>query len=146
MNTENVTAENFSLDGNYAFDGAKNVTVRRAKLISKDAFWNAENIEVYDSVIIGEYLGWNSKNVRFVNCTIESNQGLCYMDKVELVNCTLVNTDLAFELSDVNAEIISDVVSVKNPKSGKITAKSIGEIILDKEMIDPDKTEITVNE
>lgn len=146
MNTENVTAENFSLDGNYAFDGAKNVTVRNAKLISKDAFWNAENIEVYDSVIIGEYLGWNSKNVRFVNCTIESNQGLCYMDKVELVNCTLINTDLAFELSDVNADIISDVVSVKNPKSGKITAKSIGEIILDKEMIDPEKTEITVNE
>ncbi len=146
MNSENLTAENFTLDGNYAFDGAKNVKIKNARLLSKDAFWNTENVEVYDSTIVGEYLGWNSKNVRFVNCTIESNQGLCYMEGVELINCKVINTDLAFEFSSANAEIVTDIISVKNPKSGKIKAKSIGEIILDGDLIDPAKTEIITEE
>jgi hypothetical protein len=68
------------------------------------------------------------------------------MENVKMVNCKLLNTDLCFELSTVDAEITSPIISVKNPISGKIHAKSIGEIILDKDMIDPDKTEITVDE
>ena len=85
---------------------------------------------------------WNSKNIKFVNCTIESNQGLCYIDGIVLENCKLINTDLAFELSVVDADITTDVVSVKNPISGRIRAKSIGELILDSDIIDRDKTEI----
>ena len=142
LSAENVYAENFTLDGNYGFDGGKNIEIRNARLISKDAFWNAENVTVYDSVIIGEYLGWNSKNVRFVNCTIESNQGLCYMQNVILENCKLLNTDLAFEFSSVEAEVTTEIDSVKNPVSGKISAPKIREIIMDENLIDPQKTEI----
>ena len=142
MNAKNVVANKFDLDGNYAFDGAENVEIRNSRLISKDAFWNAKNVTVYDSLIVGEYLGWNSENVTFINCTIESNQGLCYMDNLRLVNCTFENTDLAFELSSVDAEINSHVDSVKSPRSGKIKAKSIGEIIIDSLMVDPEKTKI----
>ena len=144
LSAENVYAEFFNVDGNYVFDGGKNIEIRHARLISKDAFWNAENVTVYDSLIVGEYLGWNSKNVRFVNCTIESNQGMCYMDNLILENCTLVNTDLAFEYSSVDAEIVSKVDSVKNPISGKITAPAIGELIMEEEFIDPAKTEIII--
>ena len=142
MNCENIRAENLTIDGNYAFDGAKNIEIRNARLISKDAFWNTENVTVYDSVIIGEYLGWNSENVTFVNCTIESNQGLCYMDNVRLVNCKLLNTDLAFEYSTVDAEVTTEIDSVKNPISGRIRAKAIRETILEETLIDPNKTEI----
>lgn len=142
MGSENIYAENFTLDGNYGFDGAKNVEVRNARLISKDAFWNCENVVVYDSIIIGEYLGWNSKNVKFVNCTIESNQGLCYMENVVLENCKLLNTDLAFEFSSADAEVVTEIDSVKNPISGKITAPKIRELIMDENFIDPSKTEI----
>lgn len=39
--------------------------------------------------------------------------------------------DLAFEYSNVRAEIKGHIPSVKNPRSGEITAGSIGEIILD---------------
>lgn len=39
------------------------------------------------------------------------------------------NTDLAFEYSDVEADIKGHIVSVKNPKSGIITADTVGEII-----------------
>jgi hypothetical protein len=43
----------------------------------------------------------------------------------------MVDCDLAFEKSDVEAEIVSDVLSIKNPRSGRITAESVGEIIMD---------------
>lgn len=146
MNCDGVKCKDFSISGNYAFDGAKNIEIDGARLISKDAFWNSENVTVSNSLIIGEYLGWNSKNVKFINCTIESNQGLCYMEGVTLVNCKLINTDLAFELSSVDAEVTTDLISVKNPISGTIRAKGIGEIILDSEMIDPARTEIIIEE
>ena len=146
MGCVGVSADRLTVSGNYVFDGAMNVIVKNSRLISKDAFWNCENVEVYDSLIVGEYLGWNSKNVKLVNCTIESNQGLCYMDGVRLINCKLVNTDLAFEYSSVDAEVDSHIVSVKNPTSGRISAKSIGEIIMQPECVDVSKTEITVTE
>ena len=142
LNAENIKCKNFVLDGNYAFDGAKNIEIRNAKMLSKDSFWNTENVTVYDSLIIGEYLGWNSKNLTFVNCTIDSNQGMCYMENIKMVNCKLLNTDLCFELSVVDAEITSPIISVKNPISGRIHAERIGEIILDEDMIDPKRTEI----
>ena len=143
LGCENIEIENFTLDGNYAFDGAKNIKIKNAKLLSKDSFWNTENVVVENSVIIGEYLGWNSKNLKFINCTIDSNQGMCYIENLEMINCKLMNTDLAFELSTVEAEIKSKIISVKNPISGKIHADEIGEIILDPGMIDPSATKIT---
>ena len=146
LSAKNVYAENFTINGNYAFDGAENVEIKGGRLISKDAFWNAKNVTVTDAVIIGEYLGWNSENVTFINCTIESNQGLCYMDNVRLVNCKLLNTDLAFEYSTVDAEITSKIDSVKNPISGKISAKAIGELIMEETLIDPKRTEIITEE
>jgi hypothetical protein len=39
------------------------------------------------------------------------------------------DTDLCFEYSEVEADIIGHIVSVKNPKCGYVNADSIGEII-----------------
>ena len=136
----------FTLSGNYSFDGAKNIEVHNAKLLSKDAFWNCENVTVYDSLIIGEYLGWNSKYVRFVNCTIDSLQGMCYMDNVELENCKLLNTTLAFEYSTVKADIVSTIDSITNPYEGMIRAEEIKEIIFEEAYVDPAKTKIETRE
>jgi hypothetical protein len=142
MGCENIYAEGLTVDGNYAFDGARNIEINGARLISKDAFWNCENVVVRDSVIIGEYLGWNSKNITFINCTVESNQGLCYMQDVKLENCKLLNTDLCFEFATVDAEVTTEIDSVKNPISGSIRAKAIRELIMDEDLIDPKKTVI----
>ena len=134
------------LDGNYCFDSAKNIVIRNSILRSKDSFWNSEDVTVINCTIIGEYLAWNSKNLTFINCTIESHQGLCYIDNLKLVNTKLVNTDLCFEYcSNINADIISEIDSVKNPYSGIINAYSIKEIILDEKYVDPSKTQILVN-
>ena len=147
MNCKNVYANNFTLDGNYAFDGASDVEIHNAKMTSKDSFWNCENVTIYDSIIIGEYVGWNSKNLTFVNCTIDSNQGMCYIDGLKMINCKLLNTDLSFELcKNVDADIKSNIISVKNPINGQIKANKIGEIILDEAMIDPSKTKIITEE
>lgn len=133
MHSENIRIEDYSQQGNYSFQYCKNVEIRRAKIDSKDAFWNSENVTVYDSVIDGEYLGWHSKKLRLVNCKIAGTQPLCYAHDLVLENCTFADDcDLAFEYSDVRADISGKILSIKNPLSGKIVAAEIGEIIRDK--------------
>lgn len=145
MNSRDVKLYNITIDGNYCFDGSKNIEARNCIFNSKDSFWNCENVVIYDSVITGEYLAWNTKNITFINCTLESNQGLCYIDNVKLVNCKVINTDLCFELCrDIDADIITSVDSIKNPIGGKICCRGVGELILDKNIINPDNTVIKV--
>lgn len=146
MNSRNMEINGLELFGNYPFDGAENLVIRNSRLLSKDAFWNTNNVTVYDSFISGEYLGWNSRGLTLINCTIESLQGLCYAENLTLKNCRMLNTTLAFEYSTVDAEIIGRVDSVKNPSGGRITADSIGELILEKDKIDPCKTRIVCRE
>ena len=142
MNCSDMEVDGLTLDGNYSFDGVKRAVIRNSRLLTKDAFWNSEDITVYDSFISGEYLGWNSKNLTLVNCTIESLQGMCYIDNLVMKNCKLINTTLAFEYSNVDAEISSKIDSVFNPGSGTIRAAEIGELIIEKDKIDPAKTKI----
>lgn len=140
MGSSNIRLNDFSLAGNYSFDGCKNIEIRRAKMLSKDAFWNCENVVVHDSYISGEYIGWYAKNVTFVNCLIESLQGFCYMENVALRNCRLINTTLAFEYSTVDADVTTEIDSVKNPLSGRIASKGIRELIFDDPEIDKNRT------
>ena len=146
MNSSNIKVDGLKLSGNYSFDGAKNVEIRNSTLMTKDAFWNSENVTVYDSFISGEYLGWNSKNLKLVNCTSESLQGMCYIENLIMENCKLINTTLAFEYSNVEADISSSIMSVFNPSSGTIKAESIGELIVEKDEVDPSKTKIICSE
>ena len=142
MNCADMEIEGLRLDGNYGFDGAKNVVIRGSKLLTKDAFWNTENVTVYDSFISGEYLGWNAKNLTLVDCTIESLQGMCYIENLIMKNCKLLDTTYAFEYSTMDAEIVNRVDSVLNPGGGTLRAAGIGKLILEKERVDPGKTEI----
>lgn len=142
MNCEDLDISELTLNGNYGFDGAKNLTIKNSRLLTKDAFWNCENVTVQDSFISGEYIGWNSRNLTFINCTIESLQGLCYIDNLVLKNCKLLNTTLAFEYSTVQADIDGKVDSVLNPSGGTICADEIGELIIERDRVDPEKTVI----
>lgn len=146
MNSKNIKARNFTLVGNYSFDGGENIEIHNSRLLSKDAFWNADNITVYDSFISGEYLGWNSRNITLINCTIESLQGMCYIDNLVMKNCRLINTNLAFEYSQADVEIVGQVDSVFNPKGGVIRADRIGELIMDGRKVKLDQTRIEAGE
>ena len=142
MNSEDLKINDLTLYGNYAFDGCRNVEITNCRLLTKDAFWNTENVAVRDSYISGEYLGWNSKNLILYNCTIESLQGMCYIENLVMRDCKLINTTLAFEYSETDAEITSKIDSVFNPSKGRISAPAIGDLIIEKDKIDPQKTEI----
>ncbi len=146
MNCDGMRVSGLELTGNYSFDGARNLKLDHCRLLSKDAFWNSENVTVTDSFISGEYLGWNAKNLTLINCTVESLQGMCYIDNLVMKNCKLLNTTLAFEYSSVDADISSKIDSVLNPSSGIIKADSIGELIMEKDRVDPEKTVIICKE
>ena len=100
-------------------------------LDTKDAFWHSENVTVENSIVKGEYLAWFSKNLTLINCKIIGTQPFCYCENLKLINCTMEDTDLAFEYSDVDADVCGHIISVKNPKSGIITADSVGEVIFE---------------
>ena len=132
MHCSDIEIDNYRQNGNYSFQYCKNIVIRNSELHTKDAFWNSENVTIYNSSIIGEYLAWHSRNVTLINCTIGETQPLCYAENLKLENCRfLPDADLAFEYSSVNATIEGKITSIKNPKSGSISADQIGEIILD---------------
>lgn len=147
MHSENIKINNYHQDGNYSFQYCKNVEIRNAVINSKDAFWNTEDVTVYDSEINGEYLGWHSHRLRLVNCKISGTQPLCYAHDLVMENCTLADDcDLAFEYSELKADIKGNIHSVKNPRTGSITADSIGEIIIDENIKAPADCKIEVRE
>lgn len=66
-----------------------------------------------NSIIKGEYLAWYSSGVTFIHCTIIGAQPFCYCKNLKLVDCKMVDTDLCFEKSEVNATITTPVISIK---------------------------------
>ena len=129
--SSNIKFTNVDFKGKYSFQYVQNAEIDDCVLDTKDAFWHAKNVTVRNSVVKGEYLAWYSENVTFINCTITGTQPLCYCKGLTLINCKTEGCDLAFEYSDVKADIVGRIDSVKNPKSGEITADEIGETVLE---------------
>lgn len=129
LECQGLKAVGLQMKGKYSFQYAQNLRIERSKLDTKDAFWHSKHVTVIDSEIKGEYLAWFSDGLTLVNCRISGTQPFCYCTNLKLINCTMEGTDLAFEYSDVQAEVRGHILSVKNPRSGVITADSVGEII-----------------
>lgn len=129
LDSKNITLENVEFEGKYSFQYVENLKIENSKLDTKDAFWHSKNAVVKNSVVKGEYLGWFSENLTLINCKIIGTQPLCYCKNLKLINCEMEDCDLAFEYSDVEADIKGNVLSIKNPKSGTITVDSVGKII-----------------
>lgn len=124
-----VEIDNLQMKGKYSFQYIENMQIKNSVLDTKDAFWHSKNVTVTDSVVKGEYLAWYSENLTLINCKIIGTQPLCYCKGLKLINCTMEETDLSFEYSEVEADVAGHIMSVKNPKSGRICADSIGEIV-----------------
>lgn len=147
MHSSDIDIDRYRQHGNYSFQYCHNVVIRNAEIHSKDAFWGTEDVTVYDSSLDGEYLGWHSKRLHLVRCHISGTQPLCYATDLVLEDCTFdADADLAFEDSVLRAVVNSPITSVKNPRSGSIHAKSIGEIILDKNILAPADCKITTEQ
>ena len=131
MRSENLTFRGVNFKGKYSFQYIKNATFENCGLDTKDAFWHGENITVKDSVVKGEYLAWYSDGLTLINCKIIGTQPFCYCKNLKLINCEMIESDLAFEKSEVEAVITTKVDSIKNPLSGRIQVPEVGELIMD---------------
>lgn len=129
LDSRNITLDHVRMNGKYSFQYVENLRIRNSRLDTKDAFWHAKNVTVENSEVKGEYLGWFSEGLTLIDCKISGTQPLCYCKNLRLVNCTMEDADLSFEYSDVDADIRGHVISVKNPRSGRIVADSVGEIV-----------------
>ena len=131
LKSKNLTFENLTLNGKYSFQYIENATFINCNLNTKDAFWHGKNIVVKDSVVKGEYLAWYAEDLTFINCKIIGTQPLCYCKKLKLIDCEMIDCDLSFEKSDVEASIKNEVISIKNPLSGLIEVNGVKEVIID---------------
>lgn len=131
MRSERLSFDNVKLKGKYSFQYITDSVFTNCDFDTKDAFWHARNVLVKDSVIKGEYLAWYCENVTFENCTIIGTQPLCYCKDLKMKGCRMIDADLSFERSEVEAEILTAVDSIKNPRKGYIRVPAVGEIIRD---------------
>ena len=131
LNSSNIKIEKIKFSGKYSFQYVNNLEINDSYLDTKDAFWGSKNIVVRNSIIKGAYLAWYSENLHLINCKIIGTQPLCYCNGLIMENCEMIDCDLSFEYSDVKADIINIIDSIKNPKSGIIRAKGVKEIIID---------------
>lgn len=131
MRSKNIRFEDVALKGKYSFQYIENAEFDHCDFDTKDAFWHGKNVVVRDSTVKGEYLGWYADGLTFINCHIIGTQPLCYCKNLKLINCRMTDTDLAFEKSQVEAELTGSVVSIKNPAEGTIKVPAVGEIIMD---------------
>ena len=132
MRASNLHFSDVDFKGKYSFQYIENAVFERCTFDTKDAFWHAKNVTVRNCRVRGEYLAWYCENVTFENCTVTGTQPLCYCKGLRMKGCRMENADLAFEKSDVVADILSPVTSIKNPYSGKITVPETQLIVDDK--------------
>ena len=130
LESKNVNFDKVNLKSKYAFQYANDSKIDDSNLETKDCFWHTNNVTIKNSTIKGEYLGWYSNNLTLINCKIIGTQPFCYCNNLKLIDCELVDCDLAFEYSSVEADLKGHVVSIKNPLSGYINVDTVGEIIL----------------
>lgn len=133
MRAENLRFTDVRFTGKYSFQYISTAVLDNCCLNTKDAFWHARNVTVRDSVLQGEYLAWYSDGLTLINCKIIGTQPFCYCRNLKLVNCELLQADLCFEKSEVEATITTPVISIKNPLAGCIRVPAVGEIIRDDE-------------
>ena len=129
LDSRNIRLDRVQMSGKYSFQYVENLEITDSFLDTKDAFWHAKNVTVRNSTVKGEYLAWFSEGLPLIDCKIIGTQPLCYCKDLKLINCTMEDTDLSFEYSDVEAEVAGHIHSVKNPRSGRIVADSVGEVI-----------------
>lgn len=133
LRAKNLDMQELTLVGKYAFQYIENAVIENCTINTKDAFWHARDVLIRNCTIKGEYLGWYSENLTFENCKLIGSQPLCNCKGLSIKDCEMVNCDRAFENSEVEATILSPIISIKNPISGTINVPYYEELIMDNE-------------
>lgn len=131
LRSSDLTLDGLTLNGKYSLQYIENAVITNSTLNTKDALWHAKHVTVRDCTVNGEYLGWYSENVTFINCLLRGTQPLCCCKALRIIDCRMEEADRAFEKSDVEADVIGRIDSVKNAASGTIKCDEVGEVIAD---------------
>lgn len=129
--SRNIKLDNVEVRGAAALQNAESVQIYNSFLHSANALQNCRNVTIVDSVLKGDLVGWNCENLTLIGCNIQGMQPLCHCRNLKLIDCVMEGSELAFEYSDVKANIVGHLNSVKNPLSGKIVADSVGQVVMD---------------
>lgn len=127
MRSRELSFKRVRFKGKYSFQYVENAVFEDCELDTKDAFWHAKNVTLKNCTVKGEYLGWYSENLTMINCKISGTQPLCYCKGLKIIGCTMDGADLSFEKSEVEATVLSPMISIKNPISGSITVPSLAD-------------------
>lgn len=133
LRADHLIFHNVQMRGKYSFQYITDSVFENCTFDTKDAFWHARHVTVRNCTVKGEYLAWYCEDVTFENCRIIGTQPLCYCKGLKLVDCEMVDADLCFEKSEVEATLTAPVVSIKNPLAGHIYLPCVGEVIRDDE-------------
>ncbi len=133
MRATDVTLREVTFKGKYSFQYVEDALIENCMLDTKDAFWHAKRVTVRNCTVKGEYLAWYAEDITFEHCKIIGTQPLCYCKNLTLIDCEMIDADLCFEKSDVQATLTAPILSIKNPSSGYIRVPAVGEIIRDDE-------------
>ena len=131
MRSKELDFAGVSLKGKYSFQYIEDSTFENCNFDTKDALWHAKNVVLSNCTVKGEYLAWYCENVTFVGCKISGTQPFCYCKGLKLIDCKMLEADLCFEKSEVEATLTAPVISIKNPRAGSITVPECGEQIWD---------------
>lgn len=131
MRSNRLRFNGVKLNGKYSFQYITDSVFENCVFNTKDAFWHAKNVVVRNCEVHGEYLAWYAENITFENCKIRGTQPLCYCKNLKLINCEMLEADLCFEKSEVEANLTTPVISIKNPAAGCIRVPGVEEIIQD---------------
>ena len=153
--TDRLTAKDTMIEAPKAFRRCNDITLEHVSFPdAAETLWNCSGVKLDHVLAKGDYFAMNSSNMEidglelYGNYSFDGGRNIVIRNSSDLImkNCKLINTTLAFEYSTVEADITGKIDSVLNPSGGSITADSIGELIIQKDKVDPCKTRIICRE
>lgn len=132
LKSENMAFRNTSATGSSAYQYVKNATFENCEIIGDNMFWHAENVLIKDCEIKGDSIGWFSDRILMINCRISGRNPFCNCKNLQMSGCTIVGTGIAFENSEVEADLEGSLESIVNPAAGVIKVPEVKEVVMDK--------------
>lgn len=131
--SRNVELENCFFNLRYPFwhDDSVKITDAEMTEMCRAAIWYSRNMEIAHSKLHGIKALRECANIKMRGCDVISPEFGCYCKGLKLMDCEMVDTDLSFEKSQVEATLTAPIVSIKNPLSGHIYVPCVDEIIRD---------------
>jgi|GEM_PF-3030600 hypothetical protein len=122
--SNNINIDRCKIESKQALQMCKNIKMSKTAIKSSDILWHAQDGFFENTYFSGKNIGWNSKNLTFNNCFFEGEMPFCYASKIILNNCKFINSEGAFEESDICGTIFGNIKSIFKPKKLDLTIKT----------------------